>query len=131
LNVVHIKVQKPGDRDRIGRPKTDPTRRSRPRLGRAGPSPDEPGVGGSAHYTGVYLIQAEFRPSPLRFQSGIGLDSAHDKVEADRPGSGRSKADRAGLGEPAEPSRAGPIRVQGPARLPGLGSGGPKPSQLG
>ncbi|MQL88337.1 hypothetical protein Taro_020895 [Colocasia esculenta] len=63
-----FQVQKPGDRDRIGRPKTDPTRRSRPRLGRAGPSPAEPGVGGSAHYTGVYLIQAEFRPSPLRFQ---------------------------------------------------------------
>ncbi|MQM06551.1 hypothetical protein Taro_039375, partial [Colocasia esculenta] len=46
-----VKVQKPGDRDRIGRPKTDPTRRSRPRLGRAGPTPAEAGVAGSAHYT--------------------------------------------------------------------------------
>ncbi|MQL80879.1 hypothetical protein Taro_013346 [Colocasia esculenta] len=41
---------------------------------------------------------------------------AYDKVEQDRPGSGRSEADRAGLGEPAEPSRAGRICVQGPAR---------------
>ncbi|MQM17050.1 hypothetical protein Taro_050018 [Colocasia esculenta] len=31
--VVESKVQKPGDRDRIGRPKIDQTRRSRPRLG--------------------------------------------------------------------------------------------------
>ncbi|MQM02720.1 hypothetical protein Taro_035489, partial [Colocasia esculenta] len=31
-------VQEPGDRDRIGWPQTGPTSRSRPRLGRAGPS---------------------------------------------------------------------------------------------
>ncbi|MQL76166.1 hypothetical protein Taro_008547 [Colocasia esculenta] len=43
MNVItrlaRTKVQNLGDRDRIGRPKTDPTRRSRARLGRAGPSP--------------------------------------------------------------------------------------------
>ncbi|MQL78644.1 hypothetical protein Taro_011077 [Colocasia esculenta] len=49
-------------------------------------------------------------------QPGIGLDSAHDKVEQDRPGSGRSEADRAGIGEPAEPSR--PVAVTSAVVLP-------------
>ncbi|MQL90262.1 hypothetical protein Taro_022851 [Colocasia esculenta] len=43
---------------------------------------------------------------------------------SDRPGSARSAADRSGLGEPAEPSRARTIRAQGtgqvtPARIGG------------
>ncbi|MQM04941.1 hypothetical protein Taro_037748, partial [Colocasia esculenta] len=85
-------------------------------IGSVGPKPIRPGDLdlGSAEPGRARLSQG-WVDRPI-IQPGIGLDSAHDKVEQDRPGSGGSEADRAGLGEPAEPSRAGPIRVQGPAR---------------
>ncbi|MQL93416.1 hypothetical protein Taro_026052 [Colocasia esculenta] len=64
------KVQEPRDRDRIGRPQTDLIDRSRPRLGRAGPSPAE--------------LKGHLN-SLVRYSHGHYLDLGDDQYVGDSP----------------------------------------------